>query len=482
MANLARSTSQEICLDAVGVSERTLPYYARHAIGAAFLCVSELVAVLVAMGLGYAEQAMLRQWLPFQTVSLPAWLQSSMLVFAMSAMGSLFYGCYSRRESFWESARLAVVVASTAVMAAVLALYLLKVAETTPRSLVMLGGINLLVVAPLSRLLALFLLNRAGVWCRHVVVMGTSSTLPKTVKALEADFALGYRVVAQRRIDEAADELANLPCVDEVVIVPAGVVGDRMDHLAALAHRAAPFVTVVPDLQGLSFGRGMTRFLFDSRTILLTSRNLLVEPANIILKRTFDLLVSALCSILVLPLMAVIAVAVRLESPGPALFVQERIGLGGRRFKCFKFRTMYIDAEERLARMLAEDPATKEEWDRYYKLRNDPRVTRVGNLLRKTSLDELPQFFNVLFGQMSLVGPRPLPAYHFEKLEDISRVDYVSVTPGITGLWQVSGRSSADLNQMASLNSWYARNWSLWLDTTILLRTIPAVLSQRGAY
>jgi undecaprenyl-phosphate galactose phosphotransferase len=142
---------------------------------------------------------------------------------------------------------------------------------------------------------------------------------------------------------------------------------------------------------------------------------------------------------------------------------------------------MYSDAEARLAKVL-EDPARQDEWDRFHKLKEDSRVTGIGRLLRATSLDELPQLLNVLWGTMSLVGPRPLPEYHYEKMGEPFRSDYLDVKPGITGLWQVSGRSDEDLGRMTTLNSWYARNWSLWLDLTILLRTVPAVLFRRGAY
>jgi exopolysaccharide biosynthesis polyprenyl glycosylphosphotransferase len=181
--------------------------------------------------------------------------------------------------------------------------------------------------------------------------------------------------------------------------------------------------------------------------------------------------------ILFSPLMLLIALAVRLSSPGPVLFRQERVGKGGRRFTLYKFRSMYQDAEERKAEL----QATYQLGALLFKIKDDPRITRVGRFLRRTSLDELPQFFNVLLGEMSVVGPRPpVPAevlayddWHYERL---------LVTPGLTGLWQVSGRSDLTFDEMVKLDLYYAEHWSPWLDIKLMLRTIPAVILARGAY
>ncbi|MEM3434110.1 MAG: sugar transferase, partial [Candidatus Methanomethyliaceae archaeon] len=170
-----------------------------------------------------------------------------------------------------------------------------------------------------------------------------------------------------------------------------------------------------------------------------------------------------------------------LDSPGPVLFRHRRLGLGGREFWCYKFRTMHVNAEEVLQKLLASDPALRAEWERDFKLRNDPRVTRVGRLLRRTSLDELPQIFNVLKGEMSLVGPRPIVEKEVPRF-GLFASDYFSVRPGVTGLWQVSGRNDTGYEHRVRLESWYVRNWSLWLDLTVLIRTIGVVLARRGAY
>jgi undecaprenyl-phosphate galactose phosphotransferase len=176
-----------------------------------------------------------------------------------------------------------------------------------------------------------------------------------------------------------------------------------------------------------------------------------------------------------------LCLAVKLSSPGPVFFLQKRIGNGGREFWCFKFRTMVLDADECLEQYLVENPLARHEWDNERKLKNDPRITPIGRILRRTSLDELPQMFNVLKGEMSLIGPRPIVAEEIEKYGNYFSY-YKSVCPGISGLWQVSGRNDVDYAQRVMLDTFYVRNWSLWLDFMILLRTIPAVLRKNGAY
>jgi Undecaprenyl-phosphate galactose phosphotransferase WbaP len=185
--------------------------------------------------------------------------------------------------------------------------------------------------------------------------------------------------------------------------------------------------------------------------------------------------------VVALPILALITLAIRLDSPGPALFRQERVGRDGRTFHVWKFRTMLVDAEARLEALLATDPAARLEWESSQKLARDPRVTRVGGFLRATSLDELPQLWNVVLGEMSLVGPRPIVRAEIPRYAE-SYEYYRQVRPGITGYWQVSGRSNTSYTQRVMLDTYYVRNWSIWLDLVILLRTVTVVLQRQGAY
>ena len=195
------------------------------------------------------------------------------------------------------------------------------------------------------------------------------------------------------------------------------------------------------------------------------------------LKRAFDLVVASAVVVIGFPLWVVIAVAIKLDSRGPILYRDQRVGLVEREFGMIKFRTMLHGAEHLQDRLEQQNEAS----GALFKIRDDPRVTRVGAALRRFSIDEMPQVLNVLRGEMSLVGPRPLPLRDFEKLEAWHRKRYL-VLPGMTGLWQISGRSELDFDDLVRLDFYYLEHWSIWLDVTILLKTVPAVIAQRGAY
>jgi exopolysaccharide biosynthesis polyprenyl glycosylphosphotransferase len=205
----------------------------------------------------------------------------------------------------------------------------------------------------------------------------------------------------------------------------------------------------------------------------------LVAGLDFWVKRSFDFCVSAILIILLAPLLLGLAILIKLDSPGPFFYKQERVGLHGNLFKVLKFRTMVIDADK----LQKELEAQNEMKDGVlFKMKDDPRITRVGKFLRRTSLDELPQLFNILFGQMSLVGPRPLPVRDVQKFSEHHFIRH-EVMPGITGLWQVSGRSNiTDFEQVVRLDSFYIENWSLWLDIQILGRTALVLLKRQGAY
>ncbi len=200
-------------------------------------------------------------------------------------------------------------------------------------------------------------------------------------------------------------------------------------------------------------------------------------------KALFDYLVALIGLILALPLMIFIALLIKLEDGGPVFFYHDRVGARGRRFKLIKFRTMHVDAEERLKELLESDPKLREEWEANYKLKDDPRVTRIGKFLRKTSLDELPQLINVLKGEMSLIGPRPVTEEEFRKFYAHVSHLYASVKPGLTGFWQVEARNDCEsYEKRVEMDVYYIENMSFFFFFKILLETFWIVITTRGAY
>ena len=263
--------------------------------------------------------------------------------------------------------------------------------------------------------------------------------------------------------------------VDELIVAETDFDDRALLEIVELAHRRGVRVRVAPttaDLltQRADYVAGQGIPLFELRPPAFVGTDWLV-------KRTFDIVVSLLVVVIGLPLWIAIAIAIKLGSRGPILFRDRRVGLNEREFEMIKFRTMRAGASDLQPGL--EDANEAE--GALFKLRDDPRVTRVGAFLRRFSLDEVPQVLNVLRGEMSLVGPRPLPLRDYKLLEDWHRKRYL-VLPGMTGLWQISGRSALGFDDLVRLDFYYIENWSIWLDISILLRTIPAVIAGRGAY
>jgi exopolysaccharide biosynthesis polyprenyl glycosylphosphotransferase len=292
------------------------------------------------------------------------------------------------------------------------------------------------------------------------------------VGVVAPDVVPGFRLLGQR---------AELPSVldhvkpDEVILAEADFDERTVLEVVEQAHRQGIKVRLAPDTTELLVQRGeyvpgQGAPLFELRPPVLTGWDWAV-------KRGFDLLVSALVVVVGFPLWALIALAIKLDSRGPIFFVDRRIGVGEREFPMLKFRTMVADAPALQPELEAENEAA----GALFKIRDDPRVTRVGRFLRRFSLDEIPQVLDVLKGHMSLVGPRPLPLRDYKLLEDWHRRRY-RVLPGMTGLWQISGRSGLSFDDLVRLDFTYLENWSIWLDISIIVKTIPAVITRRGAY
>lgn len=250
--------------------------------------------------------------------------------------------------------------------------------------------------------------------------------------------------------------------------------------LKSLAMHNCRSVSVIPTLRGVPlYGTDMA-YIFSHEVMILRVQNNLAKRTSRFLKRVFDIVGALSIIVMLLPALLVLGFLVGRDG-GPPIYGHERVGMNGRKFKCLKFRSMVINSKEVLEEVLRTDPVARAEWDKDFKLKNDPRITKVGHFIRKTSLDELPQLWNVVRGDMSLVGPRPV--VEDELARYAGDVDYyLMAKPGMTGLWQVSGRNDVDYETRVYFDSWYVKNWSLWNDIAILFKTVGVVLKRDGAY
>lgn len=331
---------------------------------------------------------------------------------------------------------------------------------------------------------------------RHILIIGTNPRARLLAEKIQARPEMGYHLLgfmdppwpglppvpARDDLTTTADldgfsDFLRQQVLDEVVIcLPLKTFYDKAQEIIQLCEEQGIIVRVLSDLFELKLGRVRAE-QFEGLS-LLTVYTGTVEDWKTLVKRVMDVTFSLGLIVLLSPLLLLIALALKLSSPGPTLFTQDRVGYNKRRFRLYKFRTMVQDAEK----LQAELETMNEAAGPVFKIRNDPRITRLGKILRKTSLDELPQLFNVLKGDMSLVGPRPLPLRDYEGFDKDWQRRRFSVRPGITCLWQVSGRSGISFDEWMQLDIQYIDQWSLWLDIKILAKTIPAVLRGEGAY
>ena len=313
---------------------------------------------------------------------------------------------------------------------------------------------------------------------RRALLLGdreSNAALQRMLAGSRAGIAYEFVDARATGDDRTLRERLELVRPDEVILNEGDFDEPAVLEIVETAHRAGVRVRIAPKTTDLLLERG--EYVPGQGMPLFELRPPVLAGTDWILKRAFDLVVSAAAALLLLPFWILIALAIKLDSPGPVLFRDRRIGVGEREFGMLKFRTMVLDAPERQDELEEQNEAA----GALFKIRDDPRVTRAGRFLRKLSLDELPQLLNVLRGEMSLVGPRPLPLRDYARLDSWHRKRYL-VLPGITGLWQISGRSTLTFDDLVRLDFYYIENWSIWLDISILLKTPFAILSGRGAY
>jgi Undecaprenyl-phosphate galactose phosphotransferase WbaP len=347
----------------------------------------------------------------------------------------------------------------------------------------------------ICRAITRLLFARKRWWGYSTMILGAGKTGNMVIRTLQRRPGIGLKPVLVLDDDPAKHgSLHGVPVVGGVELAPAlarnrkipyaivampGVPRDRLLSLLERYGSSFAHLLIIPDL--FEFSSLWVEAKDMGGVLGLEVRQRLLLPGPRLTKFLIDLAATLIGGLFLLPLIGLIALLIKLDSPGPVFYTQLRIGHGGELFKAWKFRTMVQNADHALKDYLEKHPELREAWQRDQKLRYDPRVTRIGRFLRRTSLDELPQLWNILRGEMSLVGPRPIVEEEIPRYGDKFSL-YTKVIPGLTGLWQVSGRNNITYKERVSLDAYYVRNWSVWLDVYILLRTIWIVLTGEGAY
>lgn len=382
-------------------------------------------------------------------------------------------------------------------IASIIIIYFLKASNQASRLFIILFGLFVLINVCLIRYAVLKFLKRRNLFHEPIILIGAGLTAEKLIKFWQEDLGYRYKVVGlidDHPISESLpknfpilggfDEARRIIRAAKVKTVVIAAPGLDKERLQALINEIQPHVkniSFIPDLIGTPMSSAELSILFSEKILMLNLRNNLSRPYNRIMKRIFDLTLTIFGGLMISPILLGIALAVAIDNRGHVIFAHKRVGAAGKKFPCYKFQTMVPDAEEKLKKYLTENPDAKREWEETFKLTNDPRVTKLGNFLRRTSLDELPQLWNVIRGEMSLVGPRPIVQAEISRYGKNIR-EYYMVLPGITGMWQVSGRSDTTYPERVAMDTWYVRNWSVWIDIMYLFKTVKAVLQGRGAY
>ncbi|MBN1221937.1 MAG: sugar transferase [Candidatus Aminicenantes bacterium] len=465
------------------------------------LLVSDCVVVLLSYWVAYLIRSellpefmanQLKTYLPPFTQYLKyfAFAGTWILIFAYEKL-------YTKRYPFWEEIKVLVKSTSIASLTIMIMIFIARRQIQFSRTIVITAWVISLFLFPIFRLCIKTLLVKTHLWKKKLLLIGVQKTSLLVLKNIQQNTTMGYEVLGfldddpekigktfsgievigpVSQLEEITKAYGSKDIMIAIPHLPRKELDELLNKCEALSDsmwiipRSGDFITAGVELEILG------------EVLTLSIKKNLAKPWNKLLKYVFEMVLTTVLSIILLPVFAVIALAIKLSSKGPVIFKQSRIGQGKKTFVLPKFRSMYEHNDQKLEEYIKTHPHAGEEWRKYRKIKGyDPRVTTVGKFLRRFSLDELPQLFSIIQGKMSLVGPRP---YLPEELEGKAtfRDKIAVVKPGITGLWQTSGRSEVKFEKRMALDEYYIRNWSLWLDITILLKSVKVWLSRKGAY
>lgn len=467
------------------------------------LIINDVAALLTSFLLAYLLRSQLLlslvpRFKEQESLSLETQLSRGFAYGAVVIILVLFYErLYTQRLSFWEETKFLLKSVSISFIFILVLVFVSRQYIFFSRATIALAWILSLVVFPFFRYFTKKILIAGGLWKKRVVIIGTNEMSRLLVEGMESNRTLGYEIVGfltdeKKKVGEvfsgypvlgtisqgkSISELENVK--DFIVVLPSYSQEELVEIMEDFDERAET-IRMVPNIGSL-FTLGVRVENLGDVLALNLNRNLF-KPWNILLKVCFEYILIVIFSILILPLVLVLSLLIKLNSKGPVFFVQDRTGKKGRPFRIFKFRSMFVDGDQKLEDYLKENPHVRREWDEFQKIKGfDPRVTKVGKFIRKYSLDEIPQILNVLKGEMSLVGPRPYLPREKEILDKSSA--FISrIKPGITGLWQVRGRNLLPFKKRILLDEYYIRNWSLWLDIVILFQTPRVLAKKEGAF
>jgi Undecaprenyl-phosphate galactose phosphotransferase WbaP len=406
-------------------------------------------------------------------------------------------GIYTKRMQYWLSVKEIFKTNIYIMVTLIVFMYIVHIAGTTSRLFIFLLGVFSFFFIIIFRFLMKLILDKSNILRVPILIMGAGKTADLVLQELKNDIGLGYYFVGflednvpDKRVAATIPQLGRFSDakriitemnVAHVLVIAPGMNASSIQDLVYSLQPLVKEIAFIPDMGKMPLATLDIESLVDGHIVVFKIRNNLSVWHNEAFKFCFDIAVTFIGTILIFPVLVFIGLWIYLDSPGPIIFRHARIGKNGREFYCYKFRTMCVDADDKLKKLLATDHEAQAEWEKDFKLKNDPRITKSGDFLRKTSLDELPQIFNVLKGEMSLVGPRPIVEAEVVRYGKYI-ADYYMVRPGITGIWQTSGRSDVTYDERVQMDTWYVRNWNIWLDIILLWRTFKVVIDKKGAY
>lgn len=390
---------------------------------------------------------------------------------------------------FWETMQRTFYAVLYSEIFCIIALYVFKSSNYLSRSYIVIFFMISFLSLYLFRQLLVKTCNRLNILKTPVIFVGNGKATKDIIYFTNHNNCFGIKVAdiieeiedINRLRKNIISKIEQLKVKTIIIAIP----NLEKDKLLDLVEDVQPLVRnlmFIPNTIGVPVYNIEIKKIYQSNMILLGIKNNLAKKTNRRIKRMFDLIIGSIIFIVILPILLIIAILIKLDSKGPVFFNAKRIGKNGKLFKCYKFRSMYQNADELLIRHLDNNPELKDQWNKFQKLKgNDIRVTKIGFFIRKYSLDELPQIFNVLKGDMSLVGPRPYLPREKELMNSFYNI-IITTLPGITGYWQVSGRANVTFEGRLKLDNWYIRNWSIWIDMILLIKTIKVVFCGKGAY